>query len=110
MVEVPKAHVASSSGLEDVDIKEKQKAFHITWRWHNKKQHNIFQKEVKECVAASTPKIIIPIIAVGEIVGLNFVWQGIVKEVAYWHLDLTIQQFWLHTLKQWDALYEDLGK
>jgi hypothetical protein len=44
-----------------------------------------------------------------EIVGLKYVWQGIVKEIAYQYLDLTIQQFWLHTLKQWDALYEDLG-
>jgi hypothetical protein len=39
----------------------------------------MFQKEVKECVAINTPKIRIPIIAKGEIVGLKFVWQGTVK-------------------------------
>jgi len=32
MVEVLKANVVSSSGLEDMDVKEKHKAFHITWR------------------------------------------------------------------------------
>jgi ABC-type sulfate transport system substrate-binding protein len=61
LVEAPRANVANFNGLEDVDAKSKQKALHTTWREENRKQHNMFQKEVKECMATShTPKIIIP--------------------------------------------------
>ncbi len=78
------ANVASFSGLENMDVIAKKRAFHIARKQENREQHGNFQKEVKECVALGrTPKIIIPINDKGEIYGLKLVWQGTMKEVAY---------------------------
>lgn len=105
------ANMASSSGLEDADVVAKKKDLHITQRWESQKQQCIFQKEVRESVVAGcTPKVRIPTNASGEVIGLKGVWQQTVKDVSYWYLDLTIQQFQLHTQKQWDAIYAKLAK
>jgi hypothetical protein len=51
----------------------------------------MFQKELKECVVvACTLEIKIPTDVIGEIVGLKGIWQQVVKDVSYRHLDLTI--------------------
>lgn len=71
MSEVPWANVDNSSGLENMDVTTKKKAFHIIWRWENRKQHGIFQKVVEECVAICyTFKIKIPTNKKGEIYAL----------------------------------------
>jgi hypothetical protein len=75
MFEVLGANVASFSGLENMDVVATKKAFHIARRRENRKQHGIFQKEVKECVVVDrTPKIRIPTNDIGEICGLKLVW------------------------------------
>jgi hypothetical protein len=76
MFEVLGANVASFSGLENMDVvAKKKKTFHIARRRENRKQHGIFQKEVKECVVVGhTPKIRIPTNDKGEICGLKLVW------------------------------------
>ncbi len=69
-----------------------------------------YHQEVKDDVVhGHTPKKIrIPTNETSEITHLTGVWQQVVKDVAYQHLDLIVRHMKYHTRRQWEAIYEEL--
>jgi hypothetical protein len=68
-----------------------KKKFEVIRKRKNKCLHEQYRKEVKESLAKNWDiRVRIPTDAACNIIGLKVKWQNVVKDIAYWTLDLRL--------------------